>query len=155
MAKENVLSNVCKSCGGTNDLLADVCMFCKKPLLKIATERISNEDLIQKASEWIENSKMRYISTGVKKEAGIMNDEELEITNTEIRSMATKYLSVLRYRSSIDSFLERIYSDLQTKFDAIKPRRYFSPSFRESFEAFIFLAIIAVFLLVLAFSLQT
>ncbi|MDD4783799.1 MAG: hypothetical protein PHX16_09275 [Syntrophaceticus sp.] len=117
MAKNIQTSNVCNSCGGMNDPLAESCIYCKKALPKIDSESFSNELLIEKTSEWISKSKLRYIKTG-KVDA---NRQDIEIPNREIRAYADKYLTLLAYRAGKCPELNVIYKELKENFLSVKP----------------------------------
>lgn len=114
----------CSNCGAQNDIIADHCMFCKTPLQSVKNDLLSNEDLISSTSEWIEKSRLRDLEIINNMHSGKADDASprtVLLNNSEIRSYASKYLSILAYRTSHNPELTPVYHELSTTFAQIKP----------------------------------
>lgn len=142
------VKNTCPSCGAENDVIFDKCLYCRSPLNQFDMKRISNEDLITNASEWIAKSVsyVEVITDKNEKHFGMVIPHKIIMQPHEVRSYAEKYLNLLLYRSADDTNLENIYNKLFSDYQyikSIKPKKALS---RRS-QIFFALAMILIFFL--------
>lgn len=124
--------NECKSCGAKNDLIFSSCAFCNSPLENVDFEKISDQDLIMNANEWLgflegmqNKNQPIYLSkdgesSGVMKLIGISNMKS--VPYAEICSNIEKYLGLLKTRASVNQNLSFQVGDLEKKYEARKKK---------------------------------
>lgn len=113
-------TKVCPSCGANNDIIFTNCLFCKTGLPSINIDEITNDDLIMKASEWVEKSAERVL---VIKDANA-NEWTMKGIKTlqhgEILANAEKYLNLLSVRAISNETIKIVYQNLKTKLEKNK-----------------------------------
>lgn len=107
----------CESCGATNDVIFDFCLYCNKPLDNADMDTISNEDLFSMASEWVEKIHNEHIEVTSENKNGRMVKKLLD--NGEIKSYAKKYLYILKYRAIRSPELNPLIDGLETRFSEV------------------------------------
>jgi hypothetical protein len=93
------LGTNCGKCGAPNDPLMVNCIYCKAQLPETDKSKISNEELLANAAEWVGKSSMIAMSLppqpGVK--VGLLTDTT--IRNEQICALAERYLTILAVRA--------------------------------------------------------
>jgi len=110
----------CKSCGAENDIIFEDCIYCRSTLDRNELEIVSNEDLVSNASSWIE--KIHEDRIKISSVNGKGKKVQKNIQNSEIKSYARKYLSILQYRSLRNPELNTICMELSNRFTSVSKR---------------------------------
>jgi len=109
----------CPSCGAPNDIIQEICLYCKSPLTQKDLKKIPTETLVEYCGVWIGRLSGAFISGGMVEEDGIKLIEGnyvVILSYSDVRGNAEKYLSLLEKRVVLNPELNDVVNRLNGRY---------------------------------------